>query len=141
MGSDLIRNIKIVQAIAPIHATTGHAITATEVYATGWSRAIWIINVGAMDALAVGEVEVQSSASSGGTFTDVTSAALTDFASTAGSAGVYLIEHAVEASYPYLKLAATCGTARAVVGGVCLLYQRGGGVARVDHGAREIVDL
>lgn len=139
MKHDIIRRTKVVTAINPIYATTGHATTATEVNATGWSRALWIIQVGAMAATAVVEMEVQASATTSTGFADVTSAALTDISS-AGANKVYLIEHAVSPSKPYLKLAGTCGTARATVAATCVLYEPNG-LNRVTIGAGQIVDL
>jgi len=139
--NDLIRRVAIREAIRPIYATTGHATTAVEVNATGYSRALWVVQVGDMDALAVVEMEAQESASSGGTFTDVTSAALTDIASTAGKQKPYFIDHAVSPTKPYLKLAGTCGTARATVAAVCILYGRNGIVRDSYSSAGEIVDL
>ena len=137
--SDLIRNVKIVKGIVPIYATTNHATTATEVNALGWSRALWVINIGAMAATAVVTMKVQNSATSSGTLADITSAALTNVTS-AGASKVFLIDHAVSPSYPYLKLKGTCGTARATLGAVCVLYDRNG-LVRVDHGAGQVIDL
>jgi hypothetical protein len=139
--ADLIRNVAIREAIRPIHATTGHATTSVAVDATGWSRALWVIQAGAMDALAVLEMEVQESAASAGAYTDVTSAALTDIASTAGKNKPYFIDHAVTNSKPYLKIAGTCGTARATVSAICILYGRNGIVRDPYSSAGEIVDL
>lgn len=118
---NLMRIVKVMKAIAPIYGTTNHATTATEVDARGYSRACWIVSTGAMLATAVLEIEVQSATASGGTFADVTSAALTDVTS-AGAGKVYIIDHAVEVTKPYLKIAGTSKTSRVNVSAVCLLY-------------------
>jgi len=135
----LIRNVKPVVGINPIYATTGHATTATEVNATGYSRAMWVVSIGAMDAAAIVEVEVQESTTTSGTFADVTSAALTDVTS-AGANKVYLIDHAVTPTKPYLKIAGTCGTARATVAAVCVLYEPNG-LARPTHSAGQVISV
>lgn len=137
---DLLRHVAVREAIVPIYATTGHATTATEVNATGWSRAMWIINVGAMDAAAVVEMEVQNATATAGTFADVTSAALTDIAS-AGASKIYVIQHAVAPTKPFLKLAGTCGTARAIVSAVCILFGRNGVVRDPYSDAGQVVEV
>ena len=121
-NKQLCRDVQIRSAILPVYATTGHATTATEVNATGFSRACWIIHVGAMDALAKLEMEVQETTVTSGTFSDLSGAALTDIASTAGKNKIYIIDHPISQSKPFLKIAGTCGTARATVAATCLLY-------------------
>ena len=139
--NDLIRRIAVREGIRPIYATTGHATTSVVVDATGYSRALWVVQVGDMDALAVVEMEVQESSARAGAYTDVTSAALTDIASTAGKNKPYFIDHAVTYNKPYLKMAGTCGTARATVSAICILYGKNGIVRDSYSSAGEIVDL
>ena len=117
----LDRYIKTVQAIVPIHATTGHATTATEVNATGFDRAQFVIYIGAMDATCVVEMDVQQATATGGTFADVTSGSLTNVTS-AGATKLYMIDVPVSGSAPYLKLAGTSGTARCLIAAWCNLY-------------------
>ena len=138
--NDLIRRVAVRQAIVPIHATTGHATTATEVNATGYSRALWVVDVGAMDAAAVIEMKVQHATATGGTFSDMTSAALTNVTS-AGASKLCLIDHAVNPSYPFLKLKGTCGTARALIGAVVILYGKNGLVRDPQTNTGQVVDL
>lgn len=137
---DLIRRVAVRKAIVPIYATTGHATTATEVNASGYSRALWAINIGAMDAAAVIEMKVQHATATGGTFSDVTSAALTNVTS-AGASKVCLIDHAIDPSYPFLKLKGTCGTARATIGAVVVLYGRNGLLRDPQTDTGQVVDL
>ena len=118
----LDRYIKTVQAIVPIHATTGHATTATEVNAIGFDRAQFIIYIGAMDATCVVEMAVHQASSSGGTFSAITSGELTNVTS-AGATKLYMIDVPVSGSSPYLKLVGTCGTARCLIGATCNLYR------------------
>lgn len=140
MSQDLIRRIGVRQAINPIYATTNHATTATAVDARGYSRALWAISVGAMAATAVIDMEVQNSATLAGTYADVTSAALTDITS-AGANKAFFIDHAVSGSYPFLKLAGTCRTARATVSAICILYGKNGIVRDPYTTAGQVVDL
>jgi len=139
MSQDLVRRVAVRVGINPIYATTNHTTTATAVDARGWSRALWVISVGAMAATAVIDMEVQQSNASAGTYADVTSAALVDVTS-AGANEVYLIDHAISGSYPYLKLAGTCRTARATVSAVCVLYGRNG-LLRDTATAGQVIDL
>jgi hypothetical protein len=118
---NLMRITKVMKAIAPIYGTTNHTTTATEVDARGYSRAMWIISTGAMNATAVLEIEVQSATATGGTFADVTSAALVD-ATSASEGKIFIIDHPVSVTKPFLKIAGTSKTARVNVSAVCLLY-------------------
>ena len=120
--------VKFAKAIVPIHGTTDNATTATVVDASGYNRAAFIIETGAMDALNVFEMEVTQSASSGGTYTLVSDSALTDIESTAGASSLFLIDMAVDSDYPYLKLRGTCGTARGLIAAICCLYNPTGKV-------------
>ncbi len=117
----LLAYSNIVKAVVPIEGTTGHAVTATEVNASGFARCAFLIMTGAMDANCVLECKAQQAATSGGTFANITSAALTNVTS-AGASKVYLIDLPVNESYPYLKLAATCGTAQGVFAALAVLY-------------------
>jgi hypothetical protein len=128
----LDRVIKTVQAIVPIHATTGHATTATEVNATGFDRAQFVIYIGAMDATCVVEMEAQEATATGGTFTDITSGALTDVTS-AGATKLYMIDVPVSYGAPYLKLAGTSGTARCVIAAWCNLYRGSGNYPKTSQ--------
>lgn len=118
----LDRYIKTVQAIVPIHATTGHATTATEVNAIGFDRAQFVVYIGAMDAACVVEMDVLQASASGGTFSAITSASLTNVTS-AGASKLYMIDVPVSGSKPYLKLRGTSGTARCTISAICNLYR------------------
>jgi len=117
----LIRHVKPAKAIAPIYATTNHATTATVVDGRGFNRAMWVIMTGTMLATAKLTGKIQNSATSSGTYTDVTSAALVDVTST-GASKIFIIDHKINGSYPYLKFKGTSSTSRLYVGGACILY-------------------
>ena len=138
-GRDIVREVGVRAGIVPIYATTNHATTASEVNAVGYSRAMWIIQTGAMNATAVLTMKVQNSTASGGTFSDVTSAALVN-ATNASASKVFLIDHAINASYPYLKLKGTSGTARAYVAATVVLYGKNG-LVRDTVTAAQVIDL
>jgi len=113
-------------AVVPIYATTGHATTATAVNGSGYNRAAFILQTGAMDSAAIVEMELTKSATSGGTYTLVSDSTLTDIESTAGASSLFLIDAKVDGDKPYMKLRGTCGTARATVSAICLLYNPNG---------------
>lgn len=122
MSEELLSYSNVAKAIVPIYATTGHAVTATAVNATGFDRALFIIQTGAMNATAVLGMGVTNSATTNGTYTLITSASLTNVTS-AGASGVYVIDVPVNGSYPFLKLRGTSSTARSYVSAIALLYR------------------
>ncbi len=117
----LIRQVKPAKAIAPIYATTNDATTATVVDGRGFDRAMWVIMTGTMQATAKLTGKIQHCATSNGTYTDVTSAALVDVTS-AGADKVFVIDHKIDGSYPYLKFKGTSAVSQLYVGGACILY-------------------
>ena len=124
---ELIQYGNVATAIVPIYGTTGHALTATAVDARGFDRVCFMIQTGAMEALCVIEMEVTQSTASAGSYTLISSSALTDIASTAGASKVYVIDVPVSGTSPYLKLRGTCGTARGYASAVAFKY-RGSGI-------------
>jgi len=137
---ELIQYGNIATAIVPIYGTTGHALTATAVDATGFSRVCFMIQTGAMQALCKIEMSATESATSTGTYTKISGAELTDIASTAGASKVYIIDVPVSGSKPYLKLRGTCGTARGYASAVAYLY-RGSGIQPNTDGYTQYVHV
>lgn len=119
--SKLSEQVKIVQAVAPTAGSPG-TMTATEVNATGFNRALFAIHVGAMTNTATLDAYVQSATTSGGSFANTASAALTQVIDTGGGK-TYLIDMPVDKARAFLKLIVVTATAAAVNGATALLYE------------------
>ena len=73
-----VQNMKTVLAVAPVDLASAATATAIEVDAQGYSNARFVFQVGAAGATTnIGVAKIQSATSSGGSFSDVTGAALT----------------------------------------------------------------
>lgn len=116
----LTYEMQIARAVAP--ATSNTTFTGIEVNATGYDRACYVINVGAMTNTATLDAYCTESATTGGSFANTsTSDALTQVADT-GGAKLYIIDHPVNSAKPFLKLAMAAGTANVVASAICILY-------------------
>jgi len=116
----LTEKVKIVKAVAPTVGSAG-TMTSTEVNATGFNRVLFNIEVGAMTNTATLDAYVQAATTTGGSFANTSSAALTQVADTGGGK-VYLIDMPVDKSKAFLKLVIVTTTAAAVNGATAILY-------------------
>jgi hypothetical protein len=105
----LTDNIKIV--VANIPTATGTALASTVVDCTGFARATYVLTTGTAGTGATLDLKITESDASGGSYTDVTSAALVQIADTGGSK-TYIIDCPVKSTMPFQKtvLAAAVGT-------------------------------
>lgn len=72
-----VQNMKTVLAVAPVALASAATATAIEVDAQGYSNARFIFQIGDAGATTnLGTVKIQSATSSGGSFSDVSSAAI-----------------------------------------------------------------
>ena len=112
---------KVVRAVAPSAGGAG-TMTAVEVDANGYDRCRFIVNVGAATNTGTLDAYVQSATSSGGSFANTTSAALTQIADTGGNT-VHAIDIPVNSARPYLKLIIVTTTAAVANSAVAELYR------------------
>lgn len=80
-----LQNAKYVQAIPPAAIIDDASATASEIDATGFDYCTIVLNLGATD-IAMTALKVQNSASSGGTFADITGADFDGGTDTGGGA-------------------------------------------------------
>ena len=117
----LPENVKCV--VANIPTATGTALASTVVDGTGYARATYILTTGTAGTGATLNMKITESATSGGSYADITAAALVEIADTGGSK-TYLIDVPVNSAKPFQKtvLAAAVGTFAASCGAV--LYRQ-----------------
>lgn len=117
----LPENVKFV--VANIPTATGTTLASTAVDGTGYARATYVLTTGTAGTGATLDMKITECATSGGSYTDITSAALTQIADTGGSK-TYIIDVPVNSAKPFQKtvLAAAVGTFAASCGAV--LYRR-----------------
>ena len=113
--------IKIVNAVIPTVGTAG-AMTATVVNGTGYDRCMFILTTGAATAGATGTFKIQSSATSGGSYADVSGAALTNLADTDGSKQ-FVIDMPVNSAKAFMKVVGTTVTQPIANSTIAILYR------------------
>ena len=121
----LLQNCKVVPAVVPTAGTVA-AMTATVVNATGFSRALFVVATGAAATGATLDAKIQKSSASGGTYSDVTGAALTQVTAAAGASKVYGIDVTVDPAKPFMKVVGAVATDTFANGSVCILYSGSG---------------
>lgn len=99
--------IKIVNANIPTAAGTTLASTAVD--GTGFSRVTFVLTTGAAAAGATLNMKITSSDATGGSYTDVNSAALVEIADT-GGAKQYVIDMPVDSAKPFMKTVLAAAT-------------------------------
>jgi hypothetical protein len=113
--------VKIVNAVIPTVGSAG-AMTATVVDGTGYDRCMFVLTTGAATAGATGTFKIQSSATSGGSYADVTSAALTNLADTDGSKQ-FVIDMPVNPAKLFMKVVGTTVTQPIANSTIAILYR------------------
>lgn len=110
----LPENEKVV--VANIPTATGTTLASTAVAAAGYSRVAYTLITGAAGTGATLDMKITESDATGGSYSDITSAALTQIADTGGSK-IYIIDVPVNPAKPFQKtvLAAAVGTFAAAV--------------------------
>jgi len=114
--------IKIVNAVVPSAGGAG-AMTAIAVDGTGYDRVMFVLSTGTATAGGSGTFKITSSATTGGAYTDVAGAALTDLADTDGSKQ-FVVDMPVSASKPFFKVAGTT-VAQAIANSTIAILYRG----------------
>ena len=121
---NLLGRTKIVPSIVPTAGAIGTA-TATVIDCAGFDRVCHVIAIGAAGGASTFDYKVQESAASGGTYSDVADADLTQVAAT-GASKVYAIDVPVNSAKPYQKAVASVGTATFANAAVAVLYEGSG---------------
>lgn len=103
--TQLAPNSKLIQAI-PAQAATA-TVTGAALDLSGYDRALVTLNVGTMTGTSPTlDVKVQSSATSGGTYADITGAAFAQVTTT-NDVAAYMGEIRINAAKPFLKVIST----------------------------------
>ena len=114
--------VKIVNAVIPTVGAIG-ASTATVVDGSaGYDRVMFVLSTGAATATATMSYKIQSSATSGGSYTDVSGAALTALDDTGGSKQ-YIIDMPVASAKPFFFFFSAVGTAAFANSSIAILYR------------------
>lgn len=108
-NTQLSTQMKVVNANIP--TATGTALASTVVDGTGFSRCMYVLSTGAAGTGATLDMKITESATSGGSYADITSAALVQLADTGGSK-LYTISVPVNPAKPFQQtvLTAAVGT-------------------------------
>lgn len=114
--------IKIVSTVVPtVGAAAG--MTETEVDGTGYSRVLWLLHTGAAATGATIDFKIQSATATGGSFGDVTSAALTQVTAAAGASKVFGIDMPIDPAKPFMIPVGVVGTDTFANSAIAILYR------------------
>jgi hypothetical protein len=97
-------------------------MTAVAVDGTGYDRVMFVLTTGAATAGGSGTFKITSSATTGGSYTDVSGAALTNLADTDGSKQ-FVVDMPVAAAKPFFKVAGTTVTQPIANSTIAILYR------------------
>jgi hypothetical protein len=115
--------IKIVAAVVPSAGAVA-ALTPVVVDGTGgFDRCMVVFQTGAAASGATFDAKLTESAASGGTYADITSAALTQVEAASGASKVYFIDVPLNSAKPYIKVSGAVGTDTFANSAVAILYR------------------
>lgn len=120
-NTQLGTQIKTVPACVPTAGAVA-GLTAVAVDGTGFGRCQFVLATGAIAATGTLDLKITQSATSGGSYTDITSAALVQVL-TGGANKIYVIDVPVLAAKPFMKISGTVGTDTAANSIVAILYR------------------
>ncbi len=118
----LADKIKIVKTVVPT-AGAAAGMTETEVNGTGYSRVMWVLFTGAAATGATIDFKIQSATSTGGSFADVTDAALTQILAASGASKIYAIDMPVNPARPFMIPVGVVGTDTFANSAIAILYR------------------
>lgn len=121
-NTNLADKIKIMPVVVP-SAGAAAGMTEIEVNGSGYSRALWIVFTGAAAANATIDFKVQSATATGGSFADVSGAALTQALAATGASKIFGIDMAVDPVKPFMKPVGVVGTDTFANSAICILYR------------------
>lgn len=114
--------IKIVSAVVP-SAGAATTMTPVEVDGSGYGRVAWVLSTGAAATGATIAYKIQSSATTSGSFADVTSAALTGPIAATGASKQFVIDMPVNPARPFMKIVGAVGTDTFANSSIAILYR------------------
>jgi hypothetical protein len=117
----LPQKVKVVKGVVPTAGGTG-AVTAVEVDGRGYSRCMWIIATGAAATGATLSAKIQNSATTGGSFADVASAASAGLVAASNASKIHVIDHAVVSARPFMKFVGTVAVDTFANAVIAILY-------------------
>jgi len=114
--NQLANRIGINVALAPISKSAG-TTTSSAIDLTGYSKAALIVSVGVISSSGTLDCKVQSSATSGGSYADITGAAITQMTQAGGDSGSTVqVDFEIPNGKPHVKTVLVNATAAAVQG-------------------------
>lgn len=114
--------IKIVKTVVPT-AGAAAGMTETEVDGSGYSRIAWVVMTGAAATGATIDFKIQSATSTGGSFADVSGAALTQVLAASGASKIYVIDMPVNPAKPFMIPVGVVGTDTFANSAMAILYR------------------
>lgn len=120
MANQILSDMKVLAVLTPASRSAGAAESGV-IDARGYSRVLWIFHAGVNQTNGTQDVKITSSATSGGTYADVTSAALTQV-TTSNDEALYMLDMPVDPAKPFMKLVDTVATAAGIAGASVVLY-------------------
>lgn len=115
-------NVKIVPAVVPYAGGAGSMTAVVVDGSGGYDRVCFILYTGAATATGTLTWKIQSSATSGGSYADGTSATFTSLDDTGGSK-VYLCDIAVDPAKQFMKVVGATATAAIANASLAVLYR------------------
>jgi len=112
----LSNRVSFNQALAPVSKSAG-TTTSSAIDLTGYSNASLFVSVGVISSSGTVDCKVQASATSGGSYADITGAAITQATQAGGDSGSsQLVDFEIPAGKPFVKTVLVNATAAAVQG-------------------------
>jgi hypothetical protein len=118
----IIPNVKMALACVP-SAGAATTMTAVAVDGTGFNRCAFVVQTGAAAAGATLDLKITQSETTGGSYTDITSAALTQLAAASGASKVFVIDVPVLSTKPFFKISGSVGTDTFANSVMAILYR------------------
>ena len=131
--------LKIVNACVPTVGAVA-AMTAIAVDGTGYDRVMFILSTGAAAAGATINLKITSSATTGGIYADVTSAAFAEITAAAGASKQFIIDMPVADAKPFFKISGAVAV-DTFANSVCAVLYRGVNYPVATTYATQIVTL
>jgi len=121
---ELTANSKVFQVIKP--QSSSATVTSAAVDLSGYNEAMIVLSCGTTTATGTLDVKVQSSATTGGTYADITGAAFVQVTPSNDDA-VYVARVRVAPSKPFIKVVAVAATAASLYGVEAVGWAKAGG--------------
>lgn len=119
-NTQLLDKIKVVNANIP--TASGTTLASTVVAGAGFDRVMFLLTTGAAATGATLNMKITSSDATGGSYADVTDAALTEIADTGGSKQ-FIIDMPVNSAKPFMKTVLAAATDTFACTCVAILYR------------------